>query len=396
MALQDGFFDQKNQVIYNRLGITDQDELRDVEGALSVPAMLRIVTGQVPLPGNFGAAHIKEIHRETFKDVYDWAGQTRANGPDGPFQGQKQATFRRQNDTMRYGPYQQLDQRLDAIGAQLNLENNLRGLDPQQFAQRAAYYFDQYNHTHAFREGNGRTSQGIMAVLGREAGYQVELSPQLSGKLNDVRDMAIVRPYGPDQPAKNLEALTLLLSTAITPLPGADAAARRDPSQARPLTAPTPEMQKMEAQRVMQSSAFVTAYALADIDRGNPTRGNALLQQMNQVLLGGTTATKEAPLIQKAALEVSKHPVLGKEREANNNAVWLNKSVHQLVQLENPAPAQRQQVQQKPATPQATAQQKATPTQSPPQQSAGPQSPPKVKPEAPAQKPPAKRRGPKL
>jgi cell filamentation protein len=65
--------------------------------------MLRIITGQVPLPGNFDAAHIKQIHQETFKDVYDWAGQTRANGPDEPFQGRKQATFRGQKDIMRYG-----------------------------------------------------------------------------------------------------------------------------------------------------------------------------------------------------------------------------------------------------------------------------------------------------
>jgi cell filamentation protein len=49
------------------------------------------------------------------------------------------------------------------------LENNLRGLNKQQFPQRAAYYFDQYNHTYAFREGNGRPAQGIMAVLGRQA-----------------------------------------------------------------------------------------------------------------------------------------------------------------------------------------------------------------------------------
>jgi hypothetical protein len=52
-----------------------------------------------------------------------------------------------------------------------------------------------------------------MAVLGRQAGYQVELSPVVAARLNDVRDLAIVRPYGPEQPAQNLEALTLLLRT---------------------------------------------------------------------------------------------------------------------------------------------------------------------------------------
>lgn len=122
-----------------------------------------------------------------------------------------------------------------------------------------------------------------MAVLGRQAGYKVELAPAIAARLNDVRDLAIVRPLGQDQPAKNLEALTLL-STAIKPLPGPEAEALRHPSQARPLAEPTPAMQKMEALRVMQSSSFVTAYVLRDIDRGSTVRANELLQQMNRVL----------------------------------------------------------------------------------------------------------------
>ena len=308
--------------------------------------MLRIITGQVSLPGNFDAAHIQQIHRATFQDVYGWAGQTRANGPDGPFQGQKPTQVRGVGDMMRYAPYQQLDQRLNAIGAQLNLENNLRGLDRQQFAQRAAYYFDQYNHTHAFREGNGRTVQGLLAILGHQAGYQVEVPAVVTPRLNDARDLAIVRPYGPEQPARNLEALILLLRTAITPLPGPAVAALRDPSQARPLREPTPALQRMEAQRVLQSAAYVIAAALRDIDRGNPRRGNALLQQMSQVLHGQSSATQLGPQLQQAALEVRQHPLLGKETEAMNNAVWLTNSVQQLVQLEQPALVQQRAVAQ--------------------------------------------------
>ena len=55
MALADGFFDPTHQVIYNRLGITNQEQLRQAEEELSLPAMLRIITGQVPLPGHFDA-----------------------------------------------------------------------------------------------------------------------------------------------------------------------------------------------------------------------------------------------------------------------------------------------------------------------------------------------------
>lgn len=335
MAIQDGFYDPHNQVIYNRLGITNQDQLREAEGALSIPALLRIVVGAVDLPGQFDAAHLKRIHRELFQDVYQWAGQTRAQGPNGPFQGQKPAyVLNPRGDTMRYAPYQQLDQRLDAIGAQLQLENNLRGLAPEQFARRAAYYFDQYNHAHAFREGNGRTIQSVMTLLGRQAGYQVELSPAAAAQLNNARDLAIIRPYGPAQPDKNLEPLVLLLRTAITPLAGAEAAQLRDVSQARTLAGPTPDMQRMEAQRVMQNSAYVIGEALRDIDRGDTTRGNKLLQHMTLVLHEPTTASQHSHGIQQAALEVSRHPVLQHEAPLMQQAIALAQSVQQLVQLE--------------------------------------------------------------
>ena len=279
VAITDGFLDPTHNVIHNRLGITDQAQLRQAEADYSIPAMLRIVIGLTEIPGQFDAAHLKQIHRELFQDVYAWAGQTRANGPNGPFQGQKPTYVlnSQRGDIMRYGPYQQLDQRLDAIGAQLRLENNLRGLPAAEFAQRAAYYFDQFNHAHAFREGNGRTIQCVMAVLGRQAGYEIELGAEAAAQLNNVRDLAIIRPYGPGQPARNLESLALLLSSAIKPAPGPEAAQLRDPSEARPLTEPTPAMQRIEAQRILQASSYVIGEALRDIDMGNTARGNQLL-----------------------------------------------------------------------------------------------------------------------
>lgn len=353
MTIQDGFQDPTHHVIYNRLGITNQDELRVQEGNYSLPAMLRVVIGVVELPGSFDADHLKRIHRELFKDVYDWAGQTRANGPDGPFQGQKQTFVRdkQAGETMRYAPYQQLDQRLDAIGQQLTQESNLRGLTPEQFSERAAYYFDQYNLTHAFREGNGRTIQCVMAVLGRQAGYQVEIAPAVAARLNDVRDLAIIRPYGPEQPARNLEALTLLLRTAVKPLPGPEAALLRHPSQARPLGEPTLAMQRIEALRVLQASAYVVGGALRDIDRGNTARGNQLLQDMSQLMHSQAPAAERGPIMQKAALEVAKHPGLQGEPAVVASAVALTKSVQQLVQLELPAvvKSQVQAPTQKPA-----------------------------------------------
>ena len=152
--------------------------------------------------------------------------------------------------------------------------------------------------------------------------------------VNNVRDLAIIRPYGPLQPERNLESLALLLSTAIKTLPGPEAEKLRDPSQARPLKEPTPEMQRMEAQRVLQASAYVIGGALRDIDRGDTSRGNQLLQQMSQVLNGQVMAIEQGGKIQQVALEVSKHPVLKQEAPLVLHAVALAQSVQQLVKLE--------------------------------------------------------------
>jgi hypothetical protein len=97
-------------------------------------------------------------------------------------------------------------------------------------------------------------------------------------------------------------------------------------------------MQRMEAQRVMQASAYVIGGALRDIDRGDTTRGNQLLQQMSQVLNGQATAVELGGSIQQAALEVSKHPVLKQEAPLVLHAVALAQSVQQLVKLEQLAP----------------------------------------------------------
>ena len=67
-------FLQENGTLKNKLGITDPDELEEVSYKNSAKKAVQI------LQSNFKVKSIDDlnkIHKEMFKDVFDWAGQTR-------------------------------------------------------------------------------------------------------------------------------------------------------------------------------------------------------------------------------------------------------------------------------------------------------------------------------
>jgi len=175
--MTDGFTDPHTGVLINKLNITDEDKLAEVEGNRFHFRLLEVLAGHVEIaPHN--AQGLQALHRHLFQDVYPWAGETRAWGK---FQATKSTSADKDGPglyTMYFGSYQQLPVHLDAIGQQLAAERFLKGLDKDQFVARAAYYFDQYNYAHAFREGNGRTLGAAFQVLAENAGYDVNLVAQ--------------------------------------------------------------------------------------------------------------------------------------------------------------------------------------------------------------------------
>jgi hypothetical protein len=190
---------------------------------------------------------MRSMHAYLFQDVYPWAGETRA---DREFQGVKKAEHQGYYQT--YAHYNQISPNLDAVSKQLAQENNLKGLDREQFVKRAAYYMDHYNHIHSFREGNGRTVQAAFFELGRQAGYKLNLTPELR-EFNPARDTALVAAS--INPHNNLGRLESLLLRQVEPLRGKEAAEARNPVHARPLSEPTPEVAKIEALRELKASS---------------------------------------------------------------------------------------------------------------------------------------------
>ncbi|WP_207435941.1 Fic/DOC family protein [Sabulibacter ruber] len=255
MAIGDGFSDEHG-VLINHKGIQDRAELARLENKFAAfkAAILKEEGG---IPGSFDQKHLQAIHRELFGSVYPWAGETRAER--GGFQGIKETAVQLIPQEMKYAPFQEIGTRLQAISSQLEKENFLKGLGPDAFSQRAAFYLDQYNHVHAFREGNGRTLQAMFTQLGREAGYDINFHHADPAKYNEVRNYALVKPHAPHESGRNLAPLAAFLREVSRPIPGAERSTGLESGRDR-IPEPSPEIKRIEILRELE----VTGGRIAD------------------------------------------------------------------------------------------------------------------------------------
>jgi cell filamentation protein, protein adenylyltransferase len=158
-------YEYPNGTLRNTLGITDAAHLQQVETTLTALRLLEVVAH--PISGLFDLDHLKAIHHAIFQDIYAWAGEIR------------QVDMSKGNSPFAHVAY--LASNAQTLFARLAQEQYLRGLPPDQFARRAAYYLGEINVLHPFREGNGRTQRVFFTELARQAGYTLDWT-QISAK----------------------------------------------------------------------------------------------------------------------------------------------------------------------------------------------------------------------
>ena len=144
----------------NKAGITDRATLDNFEREVTTARSFELSAN--PIDGNLDYDHLKDIHQHLFQDVYEWAG-----------------------------------------------EDHLKGLDREQFVDRAAHYLNEINVLHPFREGNGRSQRAFMDHVAENAGRAFQwskVSPKEmidasihgyavdTAKLKDVLDKALIEP----------------------------------------------------------------------------------------------------------------------------------------------------------------------------------------------------------
>jgi len=154
----DPHFDSQFGVLRNIPGITDSVQLQRYEAAATADVLISLKVK--PVAGCFDRIHLQAIHQAIFANVYPWAGQLRMVNI------QKTGSF-------PFASAQFLTQNLDDTFKQLFKENRLRGLSPDTFLSRAAYYLGELNALHPFREGNGRAQREFIRELALHAGYRL-------------------------------------------------------------------------------------------------------------------------------------------------------------------------------------------------------------------------------
>jgi cell filamentation protein len=153
----DPYLDATTGVLINRLDITDESTLEQIEAALVATRSYEL--SQTPLKGRFDLAHLQAIHKHLFGDLYEWAGQLR--------------TIDISKGGNRFANHLQIENAAAPIFQQLAKEKHLAGLGAEAFSDRAAYYLGELNALHPFREGNGRAQREFISHLANAAGYYV-------------------------------------------------------------------------------------------------------------------------------------------------------------------------------------------------------------------------------
>ena len=171
----DPYADPVTGVLRNKLGLSTAAELEAAEREITHTAL--ILLGETPVRLAYDLAHLCEVHRRIFGDIYDWAGQIR--------------TVAIAKESMFCLP-QYIEPSATEIFRQLRKENFLRGLDRDTFIDRLTYFLGEVNAVHPFREGNGRTQRAFSEQLADDAGFPLAWQ-RLDADRNIAASAAIMR-----------------------------------------------------------------------------------------------------------------------------------------------------------------------------------------------------------
>ena len=145
--------------LINKLGIKDEKRLSELEAQITFAKA--VLLEETPIEGNFDFEHFKKIHEFLLCDLYDWAGQIRTVDIS-----KKRTKFLAAAS-------------IEKIAAQCFskiADGYLDNLSFEDFATRIAEFYNDVNHIHPFREGNGRVQRIYFTQLIRHYGYDINFS----------------------------------------------------------------------------------------------------------------------------------------------------------------------------------------------------------------------------
>jgi cell filamentation protein len=160
MSFIDPYFDETIGDLRNLLGARSPEELKKLEPQIVFANELELE--EVDIPRTNDLTELLLIHKQLFKGVYDWAGQIRTVDIKKDGEGTEYfLVVAKINDAANY------------VFGELAKENHLKNLSKEAFARRLAYFYDQLNYIHPFREGNGRAQRVFWNRVAKDVGYEL-------------------------------------------------------------------------------------------------------------------------------------------------------------------------------------------------------------------------------
>ena len=146
-----------SNVLKNKLNIRDNKLLKTAEEEITSIKQMELLKN--PIKGNFSKAHIMNIHKFIFEDIYSFAGKIR----------REQIS---KSDTIFYPP-NLIDRELDKVFAKIKEKNMLRETDEEKVFDNLAYVMAELNIIHPFREGNGRSIREFIRIMAKRVRYDL-------------------------------------------------------------------------------------------------------------------------------------------------------------------------------------------------------------------------------
>lgn len=156
----DPYFDDSIGTLRNLLGAKSTQELKKVEPQIVFANELELQSISIPRTNDL--VELLAIHAQLFKGVYDWAGQVRKVDIKKPY-----------DDSEYFLIVSKIIDASNYVFGELSGEKNLMNLPIDKFVKRLAYFYDQLNYIHPFREGNGRAQRIFWTRVARNAGYEI-------------------------------------------------------------------------------------------------------------------------------------------------------------------------------------------------------------------------------
>lgn len=163
------------EVYINHFKIMDSEELSELEADLTSIRLSELSLNQKS--GRFGVAHLKNIHKYIFQDIYPFAGKIRVEDIS-------------KGDT-QFCLCQYIESNLEGVLGKLKSESYLVNYSGELFIEKMAYYMAELNIIHPFREGNGRAIREFLRQLANRNDYELNWYKVDSDKLLKATILAV-------------------------------------------------------------------------------------------------------------------------------------------------------------------------------------------------------------